>query len=192
MIHGIRSQRPEWWAAGAIVELADDVHDSALMLLQKWPFGGSGGVDVKLTTIGLIHHSAGILVVVPTLLNGLHTHPRAQKLGAALLGAGAVSLGLLSVSRTRNRKVAAQVRQDAVLWVGSFSFFTYCRFYVFPTEIMAIFREDYNNFTPTMQKAMVGFTVMMSVFNLALWLDGGVQMVGRVKAAWTMSTDQYE
>lgn len=187
MLHGSWYQRPEFWAAGAVIELADDIHDSALMLLKKWPFGGGGKSDVKLTALMLTHHSAGIACVVPTLLNGLHSHPRVQKLGAALLSAGAVSLAVLTGSRTCNRTKVKEAQMDAALWVTNFSFYSYCRLYVFPREIMAIFREEYNNFTPFMQKAFVGFTVCMTMFNLAIWVDGTQQMVVRLKAAWKLT-----
>lgn len=187
MVHGIRHQKPEFWAAGAIVELADDIHDSALMILQKWPFGGGGKTDVKLTSLMLTHHMAGIVCIVPTLVHGLHSHPRVQKIGGALLSAGAVSLAVLTGSRTCNRKDAAQARVDAALWVTNLGFYMYCRLYVFPRELLGIFREDYNNFTPFMQKALVVFTVAMSAFNLAIWVDGSQQTIQRVKSAWKLT-----
>jgi len=187
MLHGLRHQQPEFWAAGAIVEMSDDIHDCALMFLNKWPFGDGAEKDLKLVAIMTVHHLASITCFVPTLLNGLHANPRVQKLGAALLSAGGVSLVAIVASRTRNRKNAAHARQDAMLCVGNLAFYTYCRFYVFPVEILGLFREDYRSFTPTMQKSFCLFTVLMSVFNVAIFLEAVKQTVERVRSGWKLT-----
>merc|ERR1712039_279619 len=73
MAYGTCLGLPHIWAAGALMGLFDDVHDTVCMLLPAWPFGGDGETrDVKLITLLLIHHFAAIVCTVPAILTGMH------------------------------------------------------------------------------------------------------------------------
>lgn len=172
MAYGSATGSSTAFIAGALVSMMDDVHDTICMLLPAWPFGGAGEKrDVKLCTILLIHHSAAMLITVPGICMGLASNVHAQRIGAALLLAGGVSHAVLSVSRTRDRRNPMQASQDACLWLLGTSFFVYFRFVVFPTEVLAIYREDYAGWATGMQRAFVAFVVLMSLFNLAIGVD---------------------
>jgi len=193
MLKGLLSQSPEWFAAGMLVELADDVHDSALMLLKGWPFGDAGAkMDVKLTTIMLAHHLAGILTIVPCLTNGLHTNVHVQKLGTALLSAGGISLVVLSASRTCDRRVASEARQCAALWVGNWFFYFYCRFYIYPQCILGLYREEFGQMSQVMQRAFIGFSITMTAFNVAILADGTQITISRLTEAWKLTVGKSE
>lgn len=184
MAYGAMADVPHFFVAGAIVGLFDDFHDSLCMLLPAWPFGGDGEKrDVKLVTLLLIHHTAAIVCTFPALLSGLYVNPHVQAVGAWLLLAGGCSHATLALSRTCNRTIASEAKLDALIWILGGAFYTYSRLYAFPKEMLAIFREDYAQLNPTLQTAIIGFTILMGSFNLLIFFDVANNTLKRVGIA---------
>mmetsp|Transcript_92461 Transcript_92461/g.233162 ORF Transcript_92461/g.233162 Transcript_92461/m.233162 type:complete len:282 (-) Transcript_92461:14-859(-) len=182
MAYGTYAGLPHVWAAGALVGVFDDVHDSVCMLLPAWPFGGEGEKrDVKLVSLLLMHHFAAVVCTFPAILSGMHTNTHVQAIGAWLLLAGGISHGTLICSRTCNRKVLAEAKVDAAIWIFGGAFYTYSRLYAFPLHSYALFREEYAKLSPGMQKALIGFTVLMGAFNLLIFNDVMGNMMKRIK-----------
>jgi hypothetical protein len=182
MAYGTCLGLPHIWAAGALVGLFDDVHDTVCMLLPAWPFGGDGETrDVKLITLLLIHHFAAIVCTVPAILTGMHANPHAQAIGAWLLLAGGISHFTLVGSRTCNRRVTVEAQLDACIWLLGSAFYTYSRLYAFPLHIWALFQEDYEKLGPGMQTALIGFTGLMGSFNLLIFGDVVSNTLKRVR-----------
>jgi len=182
MAYGNYFGLPHIWAAGALVGLFDDVHDTLCMLLPAWPFGGQGEKrDVKLITLLLIHHFAAIVCTVPTILTGMHANPHVQAIGAWLLLAGGVSHFTLVCSRTCDRRILAEAQLDALIWLQGSVFYTYSRLYAFPVHIWALFQNEYAQLGPGMQRALIGFTILMGGFNLLIFGDVVSNTLKRVK-----------
>jgi len=170
MAYGTWSGSPACWAAGALVGCFDDIHDSVCMLLPAWPFAG-GERDVKFVVLLLVHHTAALACTIPAICTGLHANPHVQSIGAWLLLAGGISHATLAMSRTCNRRVPAEARQDALIWLLGGAFYAYSRLWCFPRSILALFREEYASLSGGMQVALVGFTVRMGGFNVLIFLD---------------------
>jgi hypothetical protein len=172
MAYGSVTGSTTTFIAGTLVSLMDDVHDTLCMLLPAWPFGGAGEKrDVKLCTFLLIHHSAAMLITFPAICMGLATNLHVQRIGSALLLAGGFSHATITVSRTRDRRNPVQASHDACIWLVGTGCFLFCRFVVFPTEVLAIYREDYVGWATEMRGAFTLFVAFMSVFNLAIGVD---------------------
>lgn len=185
MAYGTSFHAPHVWAAGALVGLFDDVHDTVCMLLPAWPFGGAGEKrDVKLITLLLIHHFAAIVCTVPAILSGLHTNHHVQAIGAWLLLAGGISHFTLVGSRTCNRRVPAEAKLDALIWIQGCAFYIYSRLYAFPVHIWALFQNEYPRLGSGMQGALIGFTILMGSFNLLIFSDVAANTLKRVKNAF--------
>merc|ERR1719387_3203886 len=89
---------------------------------------------------------AGTLVslmddVHDTLCMVLATNLHVQRIGSALLLAGGFSHATITVSRTRDRGNPVQASHDACIWLVGTACFLFCRFVVFPAEVLAIYRE---------------------------------------------------
>jgi len=181
MAYGTYASAPAFWAAGALVGCFDDIHDSVCMLLPAWPFGGEGKRDMKFISIMLIHHTAAVVCTLPTICSGFHANPHVQSIGAWLLFAGGVSHGTLAMSRTCNRRVPAEAKLDALIWVLGGAFYAYSRLWCFPRSIMALFREEYAQLSGGMQIALIAFTIMMGGFNLLIFVDVAKNVAKRLK-----------
>ena len=98
--------------------LVDDIHDTVLMILPAWPFTGGPGEkrDMKIVSLMCIHHSFGIVSLVPVVLTGLYKDARVQAIGWALLLAGGVSCTILAYNRTINRNTPTA--RGRPLWSG--------------------------------------------------------------------------
>merc|ERR1711957_899175 len=138
----------------------------------------------------MIHHSAGILTVVPVLLNGMHMNRHVQKGGAALLLAGGISLVVLVVARTRDRRIASHARQSAYLWVGNWTFYMYCRFNVFSGSMLALYREEYSGMSTVEKRTFTCFVAILSSFNVLIALDVSQTTVSRIAEAWKMTMSE--
>mmetsp|Transcript_75819 Transcript_75819/g.226038 ORF Transcript_75819/g.226038 Transcript_75819/m.226038 type:complete len:282 (+) Transcript_75819:68-913(+) len=182
MACGAYLERPQVWVAGALVGTFDDVHDSICMLLPAWPFGGDGEKrDAKLVGLLLMHHVAAFTATIPAIATGLHMNPHVQAIGAWLLLAGGVSHWTLVLSRTCNRNVPDEARADALMWILGTLFYAYSRLYAFPEHVVALFHDEYSRLSPGMQYALIGFTVLLSAFNLLIFVDVLSNMLKRIR-----------
>merc|ERR1711920_175839 len=98
-----------------------------------------------------------------------------------LLLAGGISHFTLVGSRTCNRGVPAEAKLDCFIWLQGSAFYAYSRLYAFPLHIRALFQEDYAQLGPGMQKALIGFTILMGAFNLLIAGDVATNTIKRVK-----------
>lgn len=184
MAYGTYTKQAHVWAAGALIGLFDDIHDTVCMILPAWPYADDGKRDVKFISLMLMHHFAAIASTIPTILSGMHSNTHCQAVGAWLLLAGGISHGTLICSRTCNRKVPAEVKFDALIWVLGGIFYTYSRLYAFPAHILALFRgDDYAQLSPILQNNLKVFTALMGTFNLAIFSDVVSNTKKRVKLA---------
>ena len=75
------------------------------------------------------------------------------------------------------------LQQDALIWLMGTGFFFYFRFVVYPTEMLAFYREEYATLDSSMQVAFIGFAGLMTLFNVAILVDCLTGTAGRVKIA---------
>ena len=80
MLFGFLFGIPNLFAHGLLVEVADDIHDSLVLLLRWWPFNGKD--TSTLVMYMLPHHVFGMLVSYPMLLSKHYKNPNAQAIGA--------------------------------------------------------------------------------------------------------------
>jgi len=122
---------------------------------------------MKMLVVMGIHHIFGVIIIVPVLLTDLYLDQNLQLIGIALLLAGAVSCLGLVISRTMDRRVPMEAWMDFLVWLVNLSFFTLCRFYVFPQQLYLFFEKT--NWE-TNYLLIVG-AICMLMFNILILLD---------------------
>mmetsp|Transcript_1356 Transcript_1356/g.1743 ORF Transcript_1356/g.1743 Transcript_1356/m.1743 type:complete len:307 (-) Transcript_1356:1376-2296(-) len=186
MTLGYLTNSPTIFAHAVLVEVADDVHDSLVLLLRWWPFNGKD--TSKLIMYMLPHHMFGLLISFPMILNGWHKNVNAMAIGSALLMAGGITLAVHTIQRSQNRKNAQDAWEQ--YWIGllNSSVFYFCRFYVFPVRsYRMLFTEGmWSQMTPA-TKAVAAFGMLcMTYFNVLVGLDIIVKLDKSLKNAREM------
>jgi len=181
MAYGSYTGSNPTFIVGALISLVDDINDLLSMYFKTFPF--QGGADPKLMIVLGIHHVAAALATVPAITSGATANPHIQQIGTSLLLAGGFSHLTLSLSRTRNRQDPSQATQDAFIWLLGASLFFYFRFVLYPTEMLAFYREEYATLDGTMQFAFIGFAGLMTLFNVLIFVDCLTGTASRVMIA---------
>jgi len=134
------------------------------MTFLWWPFKE---LDLKMLVVTGFHHICGVIIFVPILTTGMYLDQDLQLIGVALLLAGAVSCLGLSMSRTMDRRVPKEAWMDFFMWVVNLSFFTLCRFYIYPKHLYQYF-ETTNWETNYM---IIAAAICMTMFNVLIFID---------------------
>jgi len=164
MLYAYLYDSPALFAHAALWELVDDINDLVSMLFLCWPFEE---LDLKMIVIMGFHHIFGVIIIVPLLITGLYLDHNLQLIGIALLLAGGVSCCGLVISRTMNRRIKKEAWMDFLIWLVNLSFFSLCRFYIFPQQLYLYFEK--NNWETDYLFIAGGFCMLM--FNVLIFLD---------------------
>jgi len=164
MLYAYVVESPILFAHAALWELVDDINDLMCMVFLRWPFEE---LDVKMLVVMGFHHIFGVIIIVPVLTTGLYKDQNLQLIGIALLLAGAVSCLGLVISRTMDRRVPVEAWSDFLMWLVNLSFFSLCRFYVFPQQLYLFFEK--NNWEAN--HVIIVAAVCMMIFNLLIFMD---------------------
>jgi len=164
MLYAYFYDTPALFGHAALWELVDDINDLVSMVFLYWPFEE---LDPKMLVIMGFHHLAGVIIIIPVLMKGLYQDHNLQVVGIALLLAGGVSCTGLAVSRTMDRRVLKEARMDFVMWLANLSFFSLCRFYIFPQQLYLYFEK--NNWESN--NLFIAAAICMMVFNVLIFLD---------------------
>jgi len=164
MLYAYLYDSPALFAHAALWELVDDINDLVSMVFLCWPFEER---DLKMIVIMGFHHIAGVIIIVPVLITGLYLDHNLQLIGIALLLAGGVSCCGLVISRTMNRRIKKEAWMDFLIWLVNLSFFSLCRFYIFPQQLYLYFEKS--NWETNYLFFAGGICMMM--FNVLIWLD---------------------
>eukprot|EP00924_Labyrinthula_sp_SR-Ha-C_P014094 snap_masked-scaffold_56-processed-gene-1.27-mRNA-1 protein AED:1.00 eAED:1.00 QI:0/-1/0/0/-1/1/1/0/374 len=161
---------PTLFYHGIILEIADDLHDSVVLLTKQWPFEGNG--NDNLAKIVIPHHLFGIVAGPIALKTSLSENVHAMGIGAGLLCAGGISLLVLTIRRTIDREGYDERPTDAwkefslrlVNYVSVMVF----RWVLFPIEIYRLaFVDGYVTQFPPLVVAVLIFAIGGMVwFNL--------------------------
>jgi len=164
MLYGYIKDDPVIFAHAALFELVDDIHDLMCMTFLLWPFEER---DYKMLVVMGFHHIFGVIIIVPVLTSGLYMDQNLQLIGISLLLAGAVSCLGLVISRTMDRRVPTEAWMDFLMWLVNLSFFSLCRFYIFPQQLY-LFLEKTNWET---NYPIIASAICMVIFNLLIFMD---------------------
>lgn len=180
MLYGWKTSNPALWAQGAIVDLADAIHDTVLMIAPLWPFDDR---DPKLLQMMIPHHLCALVITLPAICNGMHEMEDAQLIGASLLLAGGMTDAIVCLTRTRDRRDPVQAWQEAIGWLTNTIFYTYCRFYIFPICAYNILSTTWADMESYMQICSVLVLVSMTFFNVNVGISGLRVTVNRLTTA---------
>jgi len=164
MLYAYLYDSPALFAHAALWELVDDINDLVSMVFLCWPFEV---LDPKMIVIMGFHHIFGVIIIVPLLTTGLYLDHNLQLIGIALLLAGGVSCSGLVVSRTMDRRIPKEALMDFLMWLVNLSFFSLCRFYIFPQQLYLYFEK--NNWEADYLFLAGGICMVM--FNVLIFLD---------------------
>jgi len=164
MLYAYLYDCPALFAHAALWELVDDIHDLVSMLFLCWPFEE---LDLRMIVIMGFHHIFGVIIIVPLLTTGLYMDHNLQLIGIALLLAGGVSCSGLVISRTMDRRIPKEALMDFLMWLVNLSFFSLCRFYIFPQQLYLHFEKK--NWETDYLFITAGMCMMM--FNVLIFLD---------------------
>lgn len=168
MGYGVLYNNPTIWAQGAIIDLVDAVHDSALMVIPQWPFEDR---NPKLMVLVLPHHLSSIIITVPSIVFGLHMNKDVQMIGACLLLAGGIGLGVLCFCRTMDRTKHSDLIMEFLSWTMNMIFFHYCRYYIFTGCCYNLFRDHWHEWSAPIATAMITAVLCMTFFNVLVTID---------------------
>jgi len=166
MLYAYYYENPILYAHAAMWELVDDINDMMCMLFVMWPFHER---DMKMICVMGFHHLCGFVIVVPALITGLYLDRNMQFIGLTLLLAGGVSCVVLAVSRTMDRRSPREAWMDFFIWMINLSFFSLCRFYIFPQRLLMYF--EYSNIDGVHKYALYASIVFMMLFNVLIFVD---------------------
>merc|ERR1719334_1644868 len=164
MLYAFLYDSPALFAHAALWELVDDINDLVSMVFLCWPFQE---LDLRMILIMGFHHIFGVIIIVPLLIKDLYLDHNLQMIGIALLLAGGVSCSGLVVSRTMDRRIQKEAWMDFLMWLVNLSFFSLCRFYIFPQQLYFYFEKS--NWE-TNHLFTAGAMCMM-MFNLLIFID---------------------
>jgi len=164
MLYAYLYNSPALFAHAALWELVDDINDLVSMLFLYWPFEE---LDLRMIVIMGFHHIFGVIIIVPLLTTGLYMDHNLQLIGIALLLAGGVSCSALVISRTMDRRIPKEALMDFLMWLVNLSFFSLCRFYIFPQQLYLYFEK--NNWETDYFFITAGMCMLM--FNVLIFLD---------------------
>jgi len=164
MLYAYLYNSPALFAHAALWELVDDINDLVSMLFLYWPFEE---LDLRMIVIMGFHHIFGVIIIVPLLTTGLYMDHNLQLIGIALLLAGGVSCSGLVISRTMDRRIPKEALMDFLMWLVNLSFFSLCRFYIFPQQLYLYFEK--NNWETDYLFITGGMCMLM--FNVLIFLD---------------------
>jgi len=164
MLYAYLYNSPALFAHAALWELVDDINDLVSMLFLYWPFEE---LDLRMIVIMGFHHIFGVIIIVPLLTTGLYMDHNLQLIGIALLLAGGVSCSGLVISRTMDRRIPKEALMDFLMWLVNLSFFSLCRFYIFPQQLYLYFEK--NNWETDYFFITAGMCMLM--FNVLIFLD---------------------
>jgi len=164
MLYAFLYDSPALFAHAALWELADDINDLVSMVFLCWPFQE---LDLRMIVIMGFHHIFGVIIIVPLLTTGLYLDHNLQLIGIALLLAGGVSCSGLVISRTMDRRIPKEALMDFLMWLVNLSFFSLCRFYIFPQQLYLYFEK--NNWETDYMFITAGMCMLM--FNVLIFLD---------------------
>merc|ERR1719295_502233 len=164
MLYAFLYDSPALFAHAALWELVDDINDLVSMVFLCWPFEV---LDPKMIIIMGFHHIFGVIIIVPLLTTGLYLDNNLQLIGIALLLAGGVSCSGLVISRTMDRRIQKEAWMDFLMWLVNLSFFSLCRFYIFPQQLYFYFEKSNweTNYLFT------AGAICMMMFNVLIFLD---------------------
>jgi len=164
MLYAFLYDSPALFAHAALWELVDDINDLVSMVFLCWPFQE---LDLRMIVIMGFHHIFGVIIIVPLLIKGLYLDHNLQMIGIALLLAGGVSCSGLVVSRTMDRRIQKEAWMDFLMWLVNLSFFSLCRFYIFPQQLYFYFEKSNweTNYLFT------AGAICMMMFNVLIFLD---------------------
>jgi len=165
MLYAYLYDSPALFAHAALWELVDDINDLVSMLFLCWPFEE---LDLKMIVIMGFHHIFGVIIIVPVLMTGLYLDHNLQLIGIALLLAGGVSCCGLVISRTMDRRIPQEAWMDFLIWLVNFSFFSLCRFYIFPQQLYLYFEKSNGE----SNYLFIAGAICMMMFNVLIFLDG--------------------
>jgi len=164
MVYGVVYDNPMIYGHAALWELVDDVNDLTSMICLMWPFEE---FDLKMLLIMGFHHIFGVIIIVPFLTTDLYLDQNLQLIGIALLLAGAVSCLGLVISRTMDRRIPKEAWMDFFMWLVNLSFFTLCRFYVYPKHLYRFFEST--NWERNC--LIISAAICMTIFNILIFMD---------------------
>jgi len=164
MLYAYLYDCPALFAHAALWELVDDIHDLVSMLFLCWPFEE---LDLKMVVVMGFHHIFGVIIIVPVLTTGLYLDHNLQLIGNALLLAGGFSCLGLVISRTMDRRIPKEAWMDFQIWLVNLSFFSLCRFYIFPQQLYLYFEKS--NWETNY--LFIAGAICMMMFNVLIFLD---------------------
>merc|ERR1719397_879269 len=176
MLYAYLYNSPALFAHAALWELVDDIHDLVSMLFLCWPFEE---LDMKMLVVMGFHHIFGVIIIVPVLTTGLYLDTNLQFIGIALLLAGAVSCLGVVMSRTMDRRVPKEAWMDFFMWVVNLSFFSLCRFYIYPKHLYRFFVTT--NWETNYKIILAA--ICMTIFNVLIFIDASSSTYARLLVA---------
>mmetsp|Transcript_4885 Transcript_4885/g.6177 ORF Transcript_4885/g.6177 Transcript_4885/m.6177 type:complete len:113 (-) Transcript_4885:70-408(-) len=97
--------------------------------------------------------------------------------------AGAISCFILVLNRTCDRRKPEEAWMDAILFVTNLSFYTWCRFYIFPTRLYNWMHTEFVNQSFNHQAVVVVALLLITLFNVLVWLDASGKTIQAIKLA---------
>jgi len=141
-----------------------DITDFMCMIFLWWPFEE---LNLKMLVVTGFHHIFGVIIIVPVLTSGLYLDQDLQFIGIALLLAGAVSCLGVVMSRTMDRRVPKEAWMDFFMWLVNLSFFSLCRFYIYPKHLYRFFVTT--NWETNYKIILAA--ICMTIFNVLIFID---------------------
>jgi len=166
MLYSYYYDKPLLYAHAAMWELVDDINDMMCMIFCLWPFHER---DIKMIITMGLHHLCGCIIVIPALTTGMYLDRNLQFIGLALLLAGGVSCTVLATSRTMDRRIPSEAWMDFFIWVINLSFFSVCRFYIFPQRLFLFFESS--KIYGAQKYKLYAAVICMMLFNVLIWAD---------------------
>jgi len=153
-----------------------DITDFMCMIFLWWPFEE---LNLKMLVVTGFHHIFGVIIIVPVLTSGLYLDQDLQFIGIALLLAGAVSCLGVVMSRTMDRRVPKEAWMDFFMWVVNLSFFSLCRFYIYPKHLYRFFVTT--NWETNYKIILAA--ICMTIFNVLIFIDASSSTYARLLVA---------
>lgn len=172
MYFGVHTGNPDFWRHGYLLESGYEVADLVAMFFKWYPYKYEGIKDETKAAF-VFHHLPGLALCAFVMETGLYENVHMQAIGMWLLGAASIScfVGIVMYTLDFDR----QMGMAALVCNLNVGFFLYCRFYVFPTEGLALLQDVKNSEELGNDKLLLYLLYFglaaLSIFNLAISID---------------------
>ena len=149
-----------------------EVADFVSMALSLYPYTKHDGIKPEIQAALVVHHLPGILLSVFVMETGLYKNTHMQKIVICLLGGALVTCLFCIYIYTLNFET--QMVQAAIAFNLNVAMFFYCRWYVFPTESLALLADvkaDPDLSEGVLIKLLYAGGVFMGLFNIGITVD---------------------